>query len=103
MKRAPFALVLLASFTASARSQETGSAQLPVKHVVLFSSGVGYFLREGTVEGDARVDLHFPTGNINDLLKSLLLQDGEGGRVSTVNYDNRNPIEMTLPSDLGAS
>src|SRR5438093_799569 len=33
------------------------AAQLPIGQVVLFSSGVGYFQREGSVEGDARVDL----------------------------------------------
>ena len=36
------------------------SVQLPIGQVVLFSSGVGYFQREGTVDGDARVDLSFP-------------------------------------------
>ncbi|HEY1377522.1 MAG TPA: hypothetical protein VGF55_12050, partial [Gemmataceae bacterium] len=36
------------------------SPRLPVKRVVLFSSGVGYFQREGEVDGDARVDLTFP-------------------------------------------
>src|SRR5262245_61535487 len=33
------------------------SNQLPISQVVLFSSGVGYFQREGEVEGAARVDL----------------------------------------------
>ena len=42
--------------------------------------------------------MQFQTGNINDLLKSLVLHDGNGGQVSTLNYDNRNPIEMTLRS-----
>ncbi len=34
--------------------------QLPIAQVVLFSSGVGYFQREGEVEGNARVDLVLP-------------------------------------------
>src|SRR4051794_40915354 len=33
--------------------------KLPIAQVILYSSGVGYFQREGTVEGDARVDLSF--------------------------------------------
>src|SRR5262249_47605142 len=45
---------------------EAASAQLPIGQVVLFSSGVGYFQREGSVEGTARVDLSFPVGDIND-------------------------------------
>src|SRR5262245_6526473 len=75
-----------------------GQAELPVTQVVLFSSGVGYFEREGQVDGNARIDLQFQAANINDLLKSLVLQDQGGGQVSTINYDNRNPIDMTLKS-----
>ena len=37
------------------------SVQLPIGQVVLFSSGVGYFQREGQIDGNARVDLSFPT------------------------------------------
>src|SRR5215468_8194080 len=58
------------------------SASLPVSEVILYSSGVGYFQRSGKVEGDARVDLSFPVQDINDLLKSLVLQDLGGGQVS---------------------
>jgi hypothetical protein len=74
------------------------SPRLPVKGVVLFSSGVGYFQREGAVDGDARVDLTFPVGDINDLIKSLTLQDLDGGLVSAVSYDSHDPVERTLKS-----
>src|SRR5437764_954348 len=57
-------------------------AQLPIGQVVLFSSGVGYFQREGTVEGNARVDLSFPVADINDLIKSMVLRDMDGGHVA---------------------
>jgi hypothetical protein len=69
---------------------------LPIRQVVLFNSGVGYFQREGEVEGDSRVDLTFPVGDINDLLKSLVLQDRGGGLISSVNYDSHDPIEKIL-------
>jgi hypothetical protein len=72
------------------------AAHLPLSHVVLFSSGVGYFQREGKVDGTARVDLSFPATDVNDLLKSLVLQDMGGGRVTAVNYDSQDPIERTL-------
>src|SRR3954470_22071292 len=74
------------------------SPRLPVKGVVLFSSGVGYFRREGEVEGEARVDLTFPAGDVNDLIKSLTLQDLGGGLVSAVSYDSHDPVERTLKS-----
>src|SRR5262249_1428887 len=66
--------------------------------VVLFNSGVGYFQREGDIDGDARVDLSFPAGDINDLIKSLTLQDLGGGFVSAVSYDSHDPVERTLKS-----
>src|ERR1700679_3070575 len=60
------------------------ATQLPINHVVLFSSGVGYFQREGEVQGNARIDLSFPVQDINDLIKSMILQDTGGGNVSAV-------------------
>jgi hypothetical protein len=66
--------------------------------VVLFTSGVGYYQREGEVEGHARVDLTFPVQDINDLLKSLVLQDLAGGQISAVSYDSHDPIDKTLKS-----
>lgn len=70
---------------------------LPIRQVVLFNSGVGYFQREGEVDGDARVQLSFPTSDINDLLKSLVLQDAKG-HIGTVNYDSSDPIDKILRS-----
>jgi hypothetical protein len=71
---------------------------LPLSQVVLFSSGVGYFQREGEVEGNARVDLQFPIGDVNDLLKSMVLQDMGKGKVGAISYDGQDPIEKTLRS-----
>src|SRR3954471_13436277 len=73
-------------------------AQLPIEQVVLYSSGVGYFQREGQIEGDARIDLTFPVQDVNDLLKSMVLRDLDGGHVSTVSYDSAAPVERTLRS-----
>ena len=74
------------------------SVQLPIGRVVLFSSGVGYFQREGSVEGNARVDLSFPITDVNDLLKSMVLRDFDKGHISTVSYDSNAPVERTLKS-----
>jgi hypothetical protein len=71
---------------------------VPVKAVVLFSSGVGYFEHYGTVNGNGATELRFKTAQINDILKSLVLQDMDGGKVSTVTYPSQDPIEKTLKS-----
>src|SRR6266404_7076642 len=74
------------------------AVSLPMTRVVLFNSGVGYFSRSGEVEGDARVDLTFPESDVNDLLKSMVLEDFGKGRISAVSYDSREPIARTLSS-----
>jgi hypothetical protein len=74
------------------------SPRLPVTKVALFSSGVGYFQREGQVQGDARVDLSFPAADVNDLLKSLVLQDLGGGRITAVSYESQDPVDKALQS-----
>jgi hypothetical protein len=72
--------------------------ELPIKRAVLFSSGVGYFQRDGEINGQAAVSLQFHEDQINDVLKSLIVQDRGNGQVRLVQYDNRNPIERTLKS-----
>ncbi|MEN6546649.1 MAG: hypothetical protein ABFE07_11440, partial [Armatimonadia bacterium] len=62
------------------------AAELPLTRVQLFSSGVGYFEREGKVEGNTTVEMTFRTAQINDILKSLVLQDFGGGKISPVTY-----------------
>ena len=75
----------------------SGGDALPVRAVTLFSSGVGYTLREGEVAGDATVPLQFPTAHINDILKSLVLLD-ESGTVRPAVYAAKDPIGRTLQS-----
>ena len=88
-----------ALFAAGDAKQDLKPAvSLPLTRVVLFNSGVGYFSRSGEVEGDARVDLTFPESDINDLLKSMVLEDFNKGRIAAVSYDSREPIARTLAS-----
>jgi hypothetical protein len=87
-----------AAAKAGGEAEAAKAVALPLGQVVLYSSGVGYFQREGTVEGTARVDLSFPTSDINDLLKSMVLRDLDGGAIAAVSYDANAPIERTLQS-----
>src|SRR5262245_19417974 len=82
----------------SAAAEKRPASQLPLTHVHLFSSGVGYFQREGVVEGNTRIDLTFPVHNLNDLIKSMVFQDLDGGRISVVGYDSTDPSDKTLRS-----
>ena len=78
---------------------ETASqATLPLTRIVLYASGVGYFQRNGQIDGRGQVALRFKVDNINDLLKSMIVQDFDGGQVTAVTYDSRDPITRTLKS-----
>ena len=74
------------------------TSKLPLTRLTLYSSGVGYFQRTGEVEGKAEVELRFKVDDINDLLKSMVVQDFGGGQVQTVTYGSRDPITKTLKS-----
>ena len=78
--------------------QVSPQATLPLSEVVLYSSGVGYFQRDGSIDGHGHMELRFKVDNINDLLKSMVVQDFDGGRVAAVTYDSRDPITKTLKS-----
>jgi hypothetical protein len=77
---------------------EEKPAALPITGIVLFTSGIGYFQHDGSVTGDARMDLDFPTTGINDILKSMILRDLGGGTISGVTFTSKDPITRTLKS-----
>lgn len=68
---------------------------LPITHVTLYTSGVGYFERGGPVDGDTTLTLFFPVGQVNDVLKSLVLLDS-GGEISPVTYAAQDPVLKAL-------
>lgn len=78
--------------TAFAQPDET----MPVSAVTLYRSGVGSFEREGTVSGNETVSLAFDADQINDILKSLVVIDMDGGRVGAVSYSADEPIARRL-------
>ena len=53
------------------------------------AAALEYFEHFGSVKGDATAELRFKTDQINDVLKSLLLQDMDGGMIGTVSYPSR--------------
>ena len=74
------------------------NADVPVTKVMLFSSGVGYFEHAGIVRGNESTELRFRTSQINDILKSLVLQDQNGGHVGAITYPSQDPLAKTLKS-----
>jgi hypothetical protein len=93
------ALIVAIAFAGASVSSaaEISQTEVPVRSVVLYSSGVGYFEHAGMINGEASTELRFKTHQINDLLKSLILED-RGGRVSGVVYPSQDPLSKTLGS-----
>ncbi len=69
---------------------------LPVRKVVLYKNGVGYFEHAGTVNGSQRVAIDFTSQQLNDVLQSLTVLDEGGGRIAGVNFNSTTPIEEQL-------
>jgi hypothetical protein len=92
------AISLIGGSRAVAQDKPTApaAAKLPLSKVVLFSSGVGYFEHQNQIDGTAQVELRFNTKDINDLLKSMVLEDAGGGRIAAVTYGSKDPITKTL-------
>src|SRR5260370_17208058 len=51
------------------------AAKLPVRRVVLYKNGVGYFEHLGRVRGSQDVHVDFTSAQLNDVLKSLTVLD----------------------------
>jgi hypothetical protein len=74
------------------------ATDLNVTRVALFSSGVGYFEREAKVADNTTAELKFRTDQINDIIKSMVVQDFGGGKIGVISYASQDPIEKTLRS-----
>jgi hypothetical protein len=74
------------------------SARLPVRRVVLYKNGVGYFEHTARVHGTQELNIDFTTAQLNDVLKSLTAVDLGEGRVSSVRYNSIAPLGERLKS-----
>ena len=69
---------------------------LPIRRVVLYKNGVGYFELSGRVTGDQTVTLDFSSSQLNDVLQSLTALDLNGGRIDGVDYNSSAPLSEQL-------
>ena len=72
--------------------------QLPVRQVVLYKNGIGYFEHLGSVAGNQHVAIDFTSSQLNDVLQSLTVLDDNGGRIGGVNYNSTTPLAQQLQS-----
>ncbi len=80
------------------------AAELPVRDVVLYKNGIGYFVRSGEIKAGEAARLEFKAGEMNDVLKSLAIFEEGGGKISGLRYDSSDPLTSKLaefPFQLG--
>ena len=78
----------------SAAAPPTGA--LPVRRVVLYKTGVGYFEHLGNVRNRQDVAIRFTSAQLNDVLKSLTAIDMGNGQVTGISYNSVAPMEQRL-------
>ncbi len=82
------------------------AADLPITEVTLYKHGVAHLERAGELKPGETARLDFKPDDMNDVLKSLTVTDGNGGKVNGVRYDSSDPLEKRLedfPFKLGTS
>lgn len=71
------------------------AAELPVREVILYKHGVGFFERSGSIPAGDSARLDFKASEMNDVLKSLII-NGKNERVSGLRYDSGIPLDQKL-------
>ncbi|HZW50661.1 MAG TPA: carboxypeptidase-like regulatory domain-containing protein, partial [Rudaea sp.] len=77
-------------------AEAAAAAKLPIRRVILYKTGVGYFEHLGEVTGDQTVAIDFTSGQLNDVLQSLTVLDLGGGRITGVDYNSQAPFSQRL-------
>ena len=81
-------------FTVSILSMS--AADLDVRRVVLYKHGVGFFERAGEIPAGESAVLQFKAEEMDDVLKSLTVEQTGGEGVSAVRYDSSDPLSKRL-------
>src|ERR1700722_11026057 len=72
------------------------SADLPIREVILYKHGVGFFARSGDLKPGETARLDFRADDMNDVLKSLTITDRNGGKIDGVRYDASESLDKRL-------
>jgi hypothetical protein len=72
------------------------AADLPIREVILYKHGVGYFERAGDLRAGDTARLDFKASDMNDVLKSLTIVDRSGGVIGGVRYDAAEALDKRL-------
>ena len=89
-------LPLLAAFLSTAFLCTAWGADIPIREVILYKSGVGYFERGGALLPGESGRLDFKASDMNDVLKSLTISGQNGDKITGLRYDSSEPLDQKL-------
>jgi hypothetical protein len=69
---------------------------LPLRRVILYKNGIGYFEHSTQVKGSEELHIDFTTGQLNDALASLTAYDLGGGQITSVRFNSIAPLSERL-------
>ena len=72
------------------------AAELPVREVILYKHGVGFFERSGTLGAGESARLDFRPTEMNDVSEIAHHPGKGGGKISDVRYDSDVPLAEKL-------
>jgi hypothetical protein len=85
-------------------AQPVDGVPLPVRKVLLYKNGMGYFEHLGDVRGAQAVEIALSSAQLNDVLKSLTAIDLAPAPIVSVTYESSKPADRQLadlPVKLG--
>jgi len=87
----------LFAFAACLWAQGIQENKIPLKKVVILTSGLAYYEHSGSINGQLSVNLPFKLDTVNDALKTLVISDPSSSNPS-VTYQSSNTLIQTLRS-----
>jgi hypothetical protein len=74
----------------------SAAGTLPLRRVILYKNGIGYFEHSTQVNGSQELHIDFTTGQLNDALASLTAYDLGGGHITSVRFNSIAPLSERL-------
>jgi hypothetical protein len=79
----------------TATASQAAPVSFPIRRVVLYKTGVGYFEHQGQVRNRQEIIIRFTSRQLNDVLKSLTTIDPKG-QISGISYNSVAPMDQRL-------
>lgn len=89
-------LALCGMLLVSSQASLTEGAELVIRQIILYKHGIGYFERSGQLGPNDSAQLDFKAEQMNDVLKSLTIQQSGAAKVAGLRYDSSDPLDKKL-------